>query len=83
MGRAKARPASPYEKLCALSDNLIAEILDGRLHTQPRPSGRYGLAEPAINVRIGVRLLGAAPGDMPSGDVELDRASGETLARVP
>jgi Uma2 family endonuclease len=40
---ARVRP-SLYEQLEALPDGLIGEILDGQLHTQPRPSGRHAYA---------------------------------------
>lgn len=63
MSTAKAYSPSPYERLCALPENLTGEILGGRLHTQPRPSGRHGLAEAALNVRIGGPFgLGDNPG---------------------
>jgi Uma2 family endonuclease len=34
------RPAT-YEDLIAVPDHLVAEILDGELHTSPRPSPRH------------------------------------------
>lgn len=42
---------SLYEQLLALPENLVGEILDGELHTQPRPAGRH------VNAELG---LGAA-----------------------
>ena len=45
--------ASLYEQLCALPENLTGELIDGQLHAQPRPSGRHGLAERALNVDLG------------------------------
>ncbi len=46
-------PPGPYDQLLALPETLTGEIIQGRLYTQPRPSGRHGLAESALNVRIG------------------------------
>jgi Uma2 family endonuclease len=34
-----------YEQLANLPEGLTGEILDGQLHTQPRPSGPHGQAE--------------------------------------
>ncbi|MFZ4539961.1 Uma2 family endonuclease [Propionivibrio sp.] len=38
-----------YEQLCNLPENLTGEIINGQLHSQPRPSGRHGLAERALS----------------------------------
>jgi Uma2 family endonuclease len=35
---------SPYEQLLALPEGLTGEILNGQLHTQPRPSGPHAIA---------------------------------------
>ncbi len=37
-----------YEQLEALPDGLIGEILDGQLHTQPRPTGVHALAAASV-----------------------------------
>lgn len=37
-----------YEQLEALPDGLTGEILAGQLYTQPRPSGRHGLAASSL-----------------------------------
>lgn len=37
-----------YEQLEALPEGLTGEILNGQLYTQPRPSGRHGLAESSL-----------------------------------
>ncbi len=50
--RALAEP-NLYEQLLALPDNLTGEIIGGELHTQPRPAGRHGVVEGALNVRVG------------------------------
>jgi hypothetical protein len=34
-----------YEQLASLPEGLTGEILDGQLHTQPRPSGPHEQAE--------------------------------------
>lgn len=40
-----ARKISLYEQLERLPDTLTGEILNGQLHTQPRPTGRHASAE--------------------------------------
>jgi Uma2 family endonuclease len=37
-----------YQQLEALPEGLTGEILDGQLHTQPRPSGRHGRASSTL-----------------------------------
>jgi Uma2 family endonuclease len=44
---------SPYEQLLALPAHVTGEILDGELHTMPRPSGRHGLAERGLSIDLG------------------------------
>lgn len=44
---ARTRPTL-YEQLEALPEGLTGEIIDGQIHTQPRPSGRHGLAESSL-----------------------------------
>lgn len=52
-----------YEQLASLPANMTGEIIGGVLHTQPRPSGRHGLAWSALNVRIGSPFgFGNSPG---------------------
>jgi Uma2 family endonuclease len=46
-------PAPLYERLLALPDHVTGEILNGHLHTEPRPSGRHGLARSALSIDIG------------------------------
>ena len=50
---ARTRPTL-YEQLEALPEGLTGEILNGQLYTQPRPSGRHGLASSVL----GAELLG-------------------------
>lgn len=40
-----AHVATLYEQLQALPEGLTGEILNGQIHTQPRPSGPHGYAE--------------------------------------
>ena len=44
---------SLYQQLCALPENQTGEIVNGQLHSQPRPSGRHGLAGGTLNIDIG------------------------------
>jgi Uma2 family endonuclease len=37
-----------YEQLEALPEGLTGEVINGQLYTQPRPSGRHGLAESSL-----------------------------------
>jgi Uma2 family endonuclease len=47
----RIRPAL-YEQLEALPDGLTAEILDGRLHTQPRPTWPHALAGSVLGAEL-------------------------------
>lgn len=40
---------SLYEQLCALPEGVVGEILNGQLHTQPRPTGPHALAAAALS----------------------------------
>jgi Uma2 family endonuclease len=42
-----------YVALQALPEGTSGEILNGELHTQPRPRGKHGLAEGALNIDLG------------------------------
>ena len=46
------KPAPLYDQLCDLPENLTGEIINGQLHSQPRPSGRHGLAGRALNLDL-------------------------------
>ncbi len=46
------RPAT-YEDLLQVPDNLVAEILDGELHTSPRPAIPHALATSALSTELG------------------------------
>ncbi|HEX6100264.1 MAG TPA: Uma2 family endonuclease [Thermoanaerobaculia bacterium] len=52
MGKVVTRPAT-YEDLLKVPDHLIAEIVEGELHTSPRPSGAHERAMTAVVKRIG------------------------------
>jgi Uma2 family endonuclease len=43
---------SAYGQLMALPENVIGEILNGQLHTQPRPSGLHGTAEGVLSAEL-------------------------------
>ena len=42
------RRAATYEDLLAVPDNLVAEILNGRLITHPRPAPRHAIASSSL-----------------------------------
>jgi hypothetical protein len=42
-----------YEALAGLPEGLTGEILDGQIHTQPRPTGRHAHAESVLGMRLG------------------------------
>ena len=44
---------SLYQQLLALPENVTGEILNGELHTQPRPSGRHAGASSSLGIKIG------------------------------
>lgn len=46
------RPAR-YEDLLALPDNLVGEIIDGELHSHPRPAPRHAAASSAMGIELG------------------------------
>ena len=41
-----------YELLEALPEGLTGEILDGQIHTQPRPSVPHGIAESSLTADL-------------------------------
>lgn len=42
------KETSLYERLLALPENLVGEIIEGVLHTQPRPVARHALAASSV-----------------------------------
>ncbi len=77
---------SLYEQLLALPEGITGEIIDGELFTQPRPSGRHGVTEGALNIRIGGPFHfgdGGGPGGwwiLPEPEIHLVR---DTQVAVP
>ncbi|NEX22818.1 Uma2 family endonuclease [Thiorhodococcus mannitoliphagus] len=51
--RADIDLSSVYEKLDALAEGLTGEIINGQLHTQPRPTGLHARAETEFSIDIG------------------------------
>ena len=50
----QAAPAPTlYDHLSALPEGLTGELLNGQLHTQPRPTGRHALAESNLQGTLG------------------------------
>ena len=45
-------PASLYEQLLALPENLTGEIIGGVLYAQPRPTGRHAMAESGLGATL-------------------------------
>ncbi len=41
-----------YDDILALPDNIIGEIINGRLQTQPRPAPRHALASSALGSQL-------------------------------
>ena len=52
MSQPAFRDAS-YEDLLAVPENRVAEILNGRIHTHPRPASRHARASSVLGGRIG------------------------------
>jgi Uma2 family endonuclease len=42
-----------YEQLAHLPEGLTGEILNGQLHTQPRPAGLHALVESNLQIEVG------------------------------
>ena len=47
-----ARKPSHYQQLLALPENLVGEIINGRLYTQPRPTGPHAVAERGLTLEL-------------------------------
>jgi len=52
-GPTLVRRRATYEDLLAVPDHLVAEILDGELHTTPRPAPRHAVASSGLGVDLG------------------------------
>ena len=42
-----------YDELMSLPDNVVGEIIQGQLYTQPRPAGKHTLAHSELIVELG------------------------------
>lgn len=49
---ASVRRPAVYEDLIAVPEHLVAEIIDGDLHTSPRPSPRHALASSGLTADL-------------------------------
>jgi Uma2 family endonuclease len=47
------RLLTPYERLLALPENQVGEVIGGQLYTQPRPAGPHAVAEGAVYANVG------------------------------
>jgi len=52
MSQPAKKPAT-YDDILALPENVVGEILDGELHTHPRPATRHSAAASAIGEELG------------------------------
>ncbi len=52
-GSAPVRRPATYDDLLAVPDHLVAEILDGELHTSPRPAPRHAVANSGLGADLG------------------------------
>ena len=43
-----------YDDILALPENIVGEILNGQLETQPRPAPKHALAASAVGIEIGL-----------------------------
>lgn len=48
-----AERETTYEDLLEVPEHLVAEILDGRLVTHPRPAPRHAVASSALGIEVG------------------------------
>ena len=44
----RARLRATYDELLKVPDHLVAEILDGELHVNPRPAPRHAVASSGL-----------------------------------
>lgn len=65
------KPAT-YEDIIALPPNMVGEIIDGVLYSQPRPAPKHAIAASAIGVKIGGPFGFNSGGGGPGGWVILD-----------
>ena len=93
MSKVMPRPAT-YEDLLKAPDHLIAEIVEGELHTSPRPQGPHARVISALERSIGVAFddgrggpggwwIAAEPELHLGADVLVPDVAGWRRARVP
>lgn len=58
------KPAATYQDVLDAPPNMMAELVHGVLHLQPRPASRHGLAASGLGMEIGSRFHrnGEGPG---------------------
>ncbi len=54
MSAINPQEVSLYERLLALPENLVGEIINGQLYTQPRPAGPHAVACSSLEIEIGM-----------------------------
>lgn len=47
------REPATYQDVLDAPPNMVAELIEGRLHLQPRPAMRHGLASSALGAKLG------------------------------
>ena len=57
-----ARRIARYEDILALPEHLVGEILEGALHTHPRPAPRHALTYSVLGFAIGAPFHGGVGG---------------------
>jgi Uma2 family endonuclease len=90
-----ARKHATYADLLAVPERFVAEIVNGELHTLPRPAPRHAWASSRIGERVGGRFNRGSDGPggwwildepelhMSSGDVLVPDLAGWRVERLP
>lgn len=62
-----AEPKTPYQRLSELPENIVGQIINGQLYTQPRPAGPHALvcASLEIDSRRSTSPSPSRPADYP------------------
>lgn len=58
----RARRTASYDDLLALPDHVVGEIVDGELHSSPRPSARHAMASSVLGGELGPPFHGGRGG---------------------
>ena len=61
----KIRPAATYQDVLDAPPTMVAELVRGVLHLQPRPASRHGLAASTLGMEVGSKFH--RDGDGPGG----------------